>query len=122
MSIGHVFCEIDTLAAEARRTLDNGGDHKTACGYLVAVQAKAQLGVQTAEADARKLAAFDGLLSIAKQAHLAGGGLLDLADLIGHDSKRAADLIRGIARQLEQNAHAAIVNANKQTAPEETQT
>lgn len=40
------FRIIDTLAAEARRELDNGGDRKVACGKLAAIQLKAQAGMQ----------------------------------------------------------------------------
>lgn len=70
-SVDNLFRQVDKLAAEARRGLVDGTDDHTVGSYLVGVQTAAQLGLQAALADARKLEAFDGLLA-AYNAILAG--------------------------------------------------
>lgn len=56
------FRVIEAWATEARQMFNNGGDDDLVRAKLTAIQLEAQAGMQATLADARKLAAFDGLL------------------------------------------------------------
>lgn len=115
MNAADAFRKIDSDAAEARRGLAKGASGADVNGYLVGIQAKAQVGMQIAEADARKLAAFDGLLA-ACEALMDRAQHDDECSLYGPRINGSGDCTCFLVEVC-----AAIASAKEQTAPERLQ-